>query len=1493
MILHLYQHKLLKAKMYKVLAKISIQILLVFLPYLTFSQVIRKFTAVPEEFQKEIEIFLIASNKEKGLELAGKFQQAWKHQKFTLDQQRTIMQTANQMLIKRMKAFPDFENYLLALINFFNSDLPKSVFDNWEKVVEQLLQGSNRDFATFIETSNNLFIDNTIYSSESKIWKSSNSNYIFSYDSVPKINFPKTNLSCHSRGDSSNLKNTQGTYYPINKLWEGIGGTITWERAGLSPDVVFVQLKNYTISLNKSEFSIDSVVFFHKKQFSTPIEGRLTEGLRADVTPEKALYPKFDSYDKKIIIPNIASNLKLEGGFSMSGAKVISRGSKADKATLSFYKDNLLFIKVNAIEFSIDENKIFADDAEISIYLDKDSLYHPSLQFKYDITDLQLALIRKGSGDFYDSYHKVNMNFEALYWNLGKPVMDMKMLAGKGTVAGLVTSENYFNGAQYSKWQGIADYNPINMIGKYCKKNNTDEFYTEELAKFMKLEPSAIRPLLVELADEGFLYYDYRTEIIKVYPKLFFNIQANAAKVDYDAILLPSLVQNTTNASIDLNTLNLKLRGLTHFYVSDSQDVLMIPKNQEITIKKDRNIEFDGEIITSRFDFYGKNFLFNYQEFKVYLDNIDSLKIKVPTGQNDKDGHPLMTYVHSVVEKLTGYIEIDHPENKSGKKKKDHGDYPKFTSTTDSYVFYDKYNIQNGLYKRDRFYFHLEPFAIDSLETFNTSALELKGSLYSAGIFPKIEETLKIQPDFSLGFETQTPQEGYPCYGGKGNYFAQINLSNKGLRGNGRLDYLTSTAQSYDFLFLPDSVNANTYLYDIKKGILNNTKYPSVSANNTSMHWVPYHDSMYVYKQKIPMQIFDGEVVLQGDLVLSPKELSGSGIAQMEDSEYESKYIVFDNHSYSADTAEFRLSSVEVGKLAFLAKNLNGTIDLDKRLGVFKSNNLKSSTIVFPYNDYIGSFKGFRWEMDKKNLGFETPAADIEDSYFTSIHPKQDSLRFAAPKATYSLVDYIIYAEQVPFILVADATIYPYKGLVDVEKSAKMRTLNNSNITANTSTKYHNIYEATVNVLGRKRYRGSGKYDYVDKSNIKQTIYFHEVDVDTALQTYAIGEIKEAMNFSLNPKFMYKGDVKLSAPQEHLFFEGFVKLQHNHYAVATDWFNLSEEVNPKTMYININEPYNVKKEPLYVGMHLSQKPKAEGDPLQYIYSTFIYGKKDKNDHDIILVNGLVSYDKETNQFRIGNKEKILNNAKTGNYMSFNDKTDSVYAEGRMNLGLDLGQVKYETVGSMLYLINFNSTEMDVVFTLDFFFSQDAIKMLTDNILETAFDKPDVRYARSIFEKCLVELVGTKKGEKLIGELSLNGAFDKVPSDLEHTITFTDLQMKWNPETESFLSVGALGIGFIGEKQINKKIKGYLELVSKDEDDILNLYIEPSNGLWYFFSYQDGIMQAISSNEQFNETIKLIKPKKRKSQKVEGVPYQFIISSNKRKTDFLERISVPE
>ncbi|MCI5058462.1 MAG: hypothetical protein MRY83_20285, partial [Flavobacteriales bacterium] len=161
----------------------------------------------------------------------------------------------------------------------------------------------------------------------------------------------------------------------------------------------------------------------------------------------------------------------------------------------------------------------------------------------------------------------------------------------------------------------------------------------------------------------------------------------------------------------------------------------------------------------------------------------------------------------------------------------------------------------------------------------------------------------------------------------------------------------------------------------------------------------------------------------------------------------------------------------------------------------------------------------------------------------------------------------------------------------------------------------------------------------------------------------------------------------------------------------------------------------------------------------------------------------------------------------------------------------------------------------------------------------------------VYEKGLQELLGKENSDKLISQMNLYGSFKKFPPELEKPIFFTDVKLKWNQDLRAYQSTnGKLSIGNILKSQLNVELTGHFEIVKKRSGDILTFYFELDPNNWYFFRYQRNLMQVLSSNKEFNQVVKDVKSDKRKIKYDKGKVYSFILSTPKRKADFLKRFN---
>lgn len=1473
------------------------------------AQPLKKFSDDPQLFFKELTIFFQDIDNPDDKKTAKDFMETytleWEGNKFSGDEKTQMIETCNKMLKKKMKPIPHFRNYLSTIISFNNTSQTDESFKAWEASLDKLINRStSTQFIEYLEISNNLFSENVLYESSTTIWKSDNSDYIFEYDTIPRIVFPSLNLTCIVKEDSMNIYSTKGVYFPTLLKWVGMGGKVLWNRAGLDENTVYAELSHYSIILKYSKYTADTVNFYNNTYFDKPLLGSLDDKVQANTTEDKSSYPRFDSYDKRLKIMGIFPNIDYDGGFTMHGGKLLGSGNEDQDAYLTFYREGKAFVITGAKNYIIRQDKISSDAASVSIYWEDDSIYHPGLQMKYLNDKKELTLMRSKEGitktPFLDTYHKLDMYVEALYWKMDQPIIEMKMIKGVGLEGEAdFESYNFYTEQRYYKLLGIDEKHPLSELKKFAKLKDTNVVDVKEYAKYLGIDLSQIQALMINMASMGFIAYDIENNKVYLKDKLYNFLLARAGKTDYDVLQFNSVTTTESNATINLLNFDLKLNGVESVYLSDSQNVYIFPTDEKLVVKKNRDFEFDGRVHAGMFDFYGKLFSFNYDKFNIDMPMIDSLGFYVKSFKPDEKGIYNNVKVKSVIEGIKGDLQIDKENNKSGLIP--YGKYPLFTSQKDSYVYYDKKTIQKGVYIRDRFYFHIDPFEIDSLDNISTEGISFAGNFVSADIFPDFDENLKVQPDYSLGFVRLTPEDGFQVYKGKGTYDSIVDLSNLGLRGNGTLTYLTSTSKSNNYIFYPDSMNAMVQYFEIaevKAGI----EYPPVIGVDVYEHWMPYNDVMVVTKKEKPIAMYNSEALLNGSVVLQPTGLTGSGTMVFNDAEMDAKLFKFKNRVFDSDTSDFRLRSYDLSELAFSTYNYKGHIDFDERKGEFKSNG-GSSKVEFPINQYICFMDEFDWFMDKEEIELANTASqksdslnnltikeladiDLSGSEFVSIHPDQDSLRFFSPRAKYNLKDNIIYARDVKIIKVADAAIFPEKGSVTILKKAVMKPLVNAKILANTATKYHTIYDALVNITSRKNYTADGTYDYVASDSSVYPVYIGKIAVDTTLQTYGTGIISDTAKFELSPEFDFVGGVKLTANNEFLNFNGAFKINHECDTLFRNWIKFNADINPYEIYIPISDTIkDVNGTKLEAGIMLANDTNA-------VYSAFLMKKYKSTDQDVVTARGYIYYDDVSDEYRISSKEKLKQLNQPGNYLSLTRSNCITYGDGKIDLAPNTGRMSVGTYGNVKQYIIPDSTMMDIVIYFDFFFSDEALKFMNEKLEKyttlKAFD-----LTRTTFTKTLAEILGTKESDKLISDVSMNGSFKKIPDELEKTFLLGDVQMYWNPSTKSFVSEGPIGIVAIKKNQINKYVDGYIE-VRKNRlptGDEVNIYLEFDSNDWYYFNYKANLMQAISSNTEFNDIIINTKDDNRQQKAEKDLPaFKYIISNISKKKGFIARVS---
>ncbi len=1507
-------------------------ILTIFLtiPFASQAQAVKEISSQPAMFVNELERMVESisnrPHKKEAEAFVQQFSLMWASDTLKDQQQKEVINTINQMLDRRYRVYPDVFDYLKTVQAFARTENFDDNFNGFTSGLQYFVNRQPRSrVMDIIKGYDGLFKHGYITSFVSSSWRSASDAYQIIYDEKDHsyiIRFPKTDLIAYSYQDSSVIYNTSGHYNLGTSRWQGQGGVVTWENARLDPDVVYARLNEYEINMRFTKYIIENVNFYHKKYFKNPLLGRLSNQTETGVSTgrmKKINYPRFVSSEGQKVIEDIFPNIDYTGGFSMLGEKLVASSSASALASIIINRDGKAFMKLTSKDFAMDSNRIVSQRASITMYLEEDSIYHPATRFTYEHDRNLLSIYRDQEGlsrsPFYDTYHMIDIDVEAIFWEIDQPQITLQNLpSAAGYNTAFFRSMNYFDEREFAEIKGMDRVNPMFHIQSFHRKTGQRSFYLQEMVNFIGYSPHMVKAMLLRLANMGFLSYDLDRELITIRDRLFTYLDAQRGVVDYDVISFNSETRRQANAKLSLLDNNLKLFGVRMIQLSDSQNVVIDPKDNTLTVKKNRDFEFNGKVKAGRFVIHGSDFGFSYDKFRVEMPLIDSLQFWVEPFEEHKNKYADRKYVESVIQDMQGILLIDNPENKSGLKP--FPTYPILNSEKNSYVYYDKNCIYPGVYDRNEFYYRLEPFSIDSLDNFVTEALQFEGYLASAGIFPVIEQPLAVQKDYSLGFIYQTPSTGYAAYGGKGHYTEQISLSNDGLEGSGSLKFLTSRAKSVEFDFFPDSTNALAYEYSIQQQ-QGQVEYPAVDGNNVLLHWEPYNELMTVRSKDIPINMFDQQANIDGEIEYTPKAMTGKGMMHIADANLDSRLFRFSNKEIDADTCNFRLNTLnsEFGLGAgdkveqdLITSNYKANISFTDRKGEFTSNS-GFSQVKFPVNQYVSYIDKFTWYMDKEEVAFSTEESeeikkkydemsmkemadiDLKGARFVSIHPGQDSLEFHSENAIYSRKDQTIKATGVRLIRVADAAIFPGNQRITILRRAEMEELQNAKLLANTTTKFHTIENAVVDIKGKFRYFARGNYEYVDKNEKIQKIYLNNIFVDSTYMTNATGEIVEEDNFMLSPAFRYKGNVELVSTREHLLFDGGFQIRNHCDTLDRQWVHFKSVIKPENVQIPVDTVMkNLNGRETYAAIMHAMDQKQ-------IYSSFyVYDNTHRlrAGNKVFTSTGVLVYDEISSEYRIAPEEKLKQEMMPGNLTAYNTRDCIHTGHGSINFFEETGQVDLKTYGRIEHHIHDDSTQINGVISLDFLFSDKALKKMADNI-NTHTSLKGVELNTDQFKMALMEMLGQEKADEVISDLTIYNRIRKMPAELEQTMLLTNVSLKWNEEIESFISTGQVGIAFLGDEQVTKYVDAYI-VFSKGRrsgfsDGEFTILLEASSAEWYFFNYKpNGSMTVVGASDEFKTIINDLKNSERKMDTPTGeTPYRYNLGGSMQREQFLRNL----
>jgi hypothetical protein len=104
----------------------------------------------------------------------------------------------------------------------------------------------------------------------------------------------------------------------------------------------------------------------------------------------------------------------------------------------------------------------------------------------------------------------------------------------------------------------------------------------------------------------------------------------------------------------------------------------------------------------------------------------------------------------------------------------------------------------------------------------------------------------------------------------------------------------------------------------------------------------------------------------------------------------------------------------------------------------------------------------------------------------------------------------------------------------------------------------------------------------------------------------------------------------------------------------------------------------------------------------------------------------------------------------------------------------------------------------------------------------------------------------------------------------------------------------VGIISVGGKMINKYVETYIEVTKRTSGDLLDIYFKIDGRTWYYFGYNPGSLQTVSTNRKFNQIVFDLKANSRKVNTRPGeTGYIYSLAAELRPDLFLRRFIAAE
>lgn len=1294
----------------------------------------------------------------------------------------------------------------------------------------------------------------------------------------PRFTWDHSEIQLKIGKDSLRLENQEFSWLIKDKFGTGVSANIEGASLGW-PNAKFVLNKFEILPRSASLIAINSLF---------DIDGRENFGMARISLKRKAgakyFFMEFRS-NENLKEPIVGDFGRAKGRLRIQGNKMGLIASR-EAAQLEIIKMEKVIARVLAPSIWISpEGLVEIQQGSFVAYMGlKDSLYHPFIRANWYVKDQSLH-IKKLDGIqaerlfFEDSFHQIRISADLAILKTNNNKIDFYRISGKSQVPAWIESFDYYNSDRIDLLQGNLTFNPMRVLYNFLIDSKRNWAYLGDILAKNKKEFKELMPGFNVFVKAGYINYDLKTDVMSFTKMGKHYAQVQFSKKDYDKFFITSnanqISRDSANISIDLSAQKLIVRGVKEVSISDSLKAIFIPSDKQIVFSKGRDFDFKGEIKIGNYRFRGPLFDFNFSNFSVNFNKIDSITFLPKL----KDGSLGNRELGGQFKYGAGTILLSPPNNKSGRLGV--AEYPKLIIPTGVISYFDEPWRAKGVYSKE-FYFKGPRIELDSL---TQKEITFDGNFYSDGLITTLKLSLVLMPDQSFGFKyiSKSPLDIYKKQA-KFTLYEPLLMDKLGLHASGSLQFLSLTSNQKSAYFYPDSLISSGIDGKLASNFQGKNIFPEGKWAAHNFFWCPGQDSLWVNPVKNQFGFYQNQVQLNGSFGMHQKKVFARGKLVYGDAIFLSDHFNLGFSFWQTNQSEMRIGRQMASfKPAIFTKSITAEANIvTQKVSIKPSQETLSfkqeSPIIFPYIAYQSKLtealwdlkserfkmfdkKGFelsRWLEDSVNILFDSTSISFKNQNFTSsVEEKQGVIN--AKSAEYDLKIQFLQLGGVQHVAIGPAFVFPFKGLFAIQKDGQFKPFSGARAVLDPLNNVHQLADLRVIEANSDAWKGEANYlmprsdgDTVSipirnfeflirEKSIGTAVKIKSIAIDPSQWVQAEGLVPEKSPILISEHQQYKGEISLISKTQFLKFKGFIRPLIGLKNFRSAWIPFE---NAKGESPNLRLDANLRDEagrPVTAGIFINADNK--------LYPTFLGPISDELDPVLFSAEGEVNEGKES--YEIKGKSSELHLFIDKKQMEANGPVqlftgnEGIKSFGKINLSTDTLSPRIEAWLSIQYLIP--ATVLKVM-------GDRIVKYnLDEGYVSTSADEPEDRdeYLKRVeflVKKPITEPIRSKMDQAHV-------ALDKVSPEFAKNINFSKVHWAWSANTSSFYSVGGLPLVNVGAVDINSTIKGYMEVIKKPNKEEFYGYWELSEDLWYYFAYFNGELGVFSSDNQFLAAIR--------------------------------------